>query len=635
MKFSLSELKLGTQIRIALLIFLLGLVTANLLSTVALLNSRLDLQQQEKRNFAAASLSLAQTSLRHSDDTLQKSLVEDMAVAQTEAAVGLYDESGVRLSTLSLSGDTAALGLLPTNASQSNKSMPAASSIESGIQILHRSDREYLAAEVPLIRRSAAGQQPKPSFYLILIEGKSPFFTQQNYYVFAFQGASILLCVLFIHFFSRWLIYPYNQIETMAKASSLIMKNASNQSEQQNLVRTFQTAIDELKEKEQELQQMNQLERERAEGYERLSARIVTSMPSGLIAIDPKGRLIVANEQAYRILNVEPKAEMSDEQGYSAFFQSAPDLIKLVDDSLKNGRTYRRQEITLDVQNKGQRMLEVSISPLGKGYQDIHGALCLLADITEVSALREQMRIRENLASLGEMAAGIAHEFKNSLATIQGFAQLIESSGGDIANRKEIAASLADETRHLTQMVSDFLRFARPEQMQSEEVDLDELIRDCVDSVDDLRQETDVAILITGHFPAINGDLMMLRHAFLNLFRNAIEAMNGAPKRDLNIAAATSHDAFGRPCATIEISDTGYGIPSDALSKIFIPFFSTKSRGYGIGLAIVQKVFSGHGGSVDVTSIEGSGTTFHCRLPITTTATDSAKPKTEPATQHL
>src|SRR5882724_11314949 len=103
--FKIGELKLGTQIRIALLIFLLALVTANLLSTVSMLQGRLELENQERHNFAAQSLSLAQTALRHSDDAIAKSLIEDMAVAQIDAAVGLYDQNGIRINSATLNGD--------------------------------------------------------------------------------------------------------------------------------------------------------------------------------------------------------------------------------------------------------------------------------------------------------------------------------------------------------------------------------------------------------------------------------------------------------------------------------------------------------------------------------------------------
>jgi signal transduction histidine kinase len=307
-----------------------------------------------------------------------------------------------------------------------------------------------------------------------------------------------------------------------------------------------------------------------------------------------------------------PTVNAESEQTYQNLFRSCPALIELSKECLSTGRTFRRQEVVAEIKDKGRRILEISISPIGKGYQDIHGALCLLADITEINALREQMQVRENLASLGEMSAGIAHEFKNSLATIQGFAQLIENTG----TMAEISAALIDETRHLTQMVTDFLRFARPQEFQSMEVDLDQLIRDCVEELENLAEENDVIVSINGKIPNATGDEMMLRHSLLNLLRNAIEAMTGQPKRELNICGEIGNDAFGKPCAMIHVADTGCGIPGDILAKIFIPFFSTKSKGYGIGLAIVQKVFSGHGGHIEVISVEGEGTTFHCRLPL-------------------
>ena len=122
--FKIGELKLGTQIRIALLIFLLALVTANLLSTVSMLESRLELERQERHNFAAQSLSLATTAMRHNDDAITKSLIEDLAIAQTDAAVGVYDENGIRINSATLNGDNLALRLLPQTAWRESNAMP-------------------------------------------------------------------------------------------------------------------------------------------------------------------------------------------------------------------------------------------------------------------------------------------------------------------------------------------------------------------------------------------------------------------------------------------------------------------------------------------------------------------------------
>jgi signal transduction histidine kinase len=209
----------------------------------------------------------------------------------------------------------------------------------------------------------------------------------------------------------------------------------------------------------------------------------------------------------------------------------------------------------------------------------------LLTDITEVTELREQVALKNNLESLGEMSAGLAHEFKNAIATLQGYAQLLQNM------------ELLNEVRNLSSMVTAFLNFARPQPLQLEEVPVADLIRDCADELAPLALEVDVDQSII-----IRADERMLRLALLNLMRNAAEA---APEGRVFVRARES---------TIEVRDTGPGIPTADLQKIFIPFFTTKAKGHGIGLALAHRIVTQHGGTLTATNSPEGGAVFTIRL---------------------
>jgi len=238
--------------------------------------------------------------------------------------------------------------------------------------------------------------------------------------------------------------------------------------------------------------------------------------------------------------------------------------------------------------------------------QDRAGALlgtaCLISDLTEMSNMAQQVRLQENMASLGEMSAGIAHEFKNSLATISGYSQML--AGGPDPETREFAQKIALETGNLTRIVTDFLNFARPRGMQREPLDLRAMLEDCA-------RENGVTLTMQ-NVPApctVVADPTALRQVFSNLMRNSKEAER--PGTAIAITAQTENKGNQQ---LIRISDNGSGIPQDKLAKIFIPFFTTKAEGTGLGLALVHRIVTDHGGAVSVSSNQ-TGTTFTIALP--------------------
>jgi signal transduction histidine kinase len=301
---------------------------------------------------------------------------------------------------------------------------------------------------------------------------------------------------------------------------------------------------------------------------------------------------------------------------YSDVLGAGSPLTRLLASCLQEGRTFQREEVEHRTAKGEIRHLGVTISPTAPPHTPgapakprAGGALCLLSDLTELTALQKQVRLQENMAALGEMSAGIAHEFKNALATISGYAQMIRDEAGT-GETAESAERILKETRALTHVVTEFLRFARPLELSRETVALEPL----VDQVARETRETVAGATIRkeGAFAEVQGDDGLLRQALLNLARNAAEAATAHSSSAEVILRGAVENGWQR----VAVADNGPGIPPDSLDKVFLPFFTTKTNGTGLGLAVVQKIALQHGGRVEATNRTGGGAEFILWLPL-------------------
>jgi signal transduction histidine kinase len=276
----------------------------------------------------------------------------------------------------------------------------------------------------------------------------------------------------------------------------------------------------------------------------------------------------------------------------------------LIARTLRERGTLRRVEAEYHTPAGERRVIGLTVSQVNDRGGALMGTACLISDLTEIADLTRQVRLQENMASLGEMSAGIAHEFKNSLATISGYAQMLS---GDSASpeAREFGNKIGDETNNLTRIVTDFLNFAKPQGMNRETIALRPMLEACA-------RESGIAADLSA-VPtdmAVSGDSTALRQVFSNLMRNSLEA---ASKDVAAQVVIQSEEEDGR--ARIRLKDNGTGIPQERLSKIFIPFFTTKSKGTGLGLALVHRIITDHGGAISVESSE-DGTIFTVVLPM-------------------
>lgn len=448
-------------------------------------------------------------------------------------------------------------------------------------------------------------------------------------YLFSYQIIALVLGIGLVFLLIRWLLRPYRRMVEAARGSPVRASSAISEGE--FVAQTFQALVEQLQANEKELAHLHELERRRADRSERFSERLIANIPSGLISIDSKGIVTSVNAHAIKIFVGEPSSNsiqssqiqtgelLSPIVDYRSFFSSSPRMVKMISDCLDKALAFRREEVALALPGGRLRRVGLSISPICDASQNIEGALCLMTDITEVIELRERMKLKDNLASLGEMAAGLAHEFKNSLATIHGYIQLLEAQTGGAASagvrRATLEASL-NEVKLLSKLVTDFLNFARPQDLNLISVDLRSIVETSVNEISPQLAQNSISLRIEGEFPQLPGDESLLRRALTNLLRNAAEAIDPhAVEKHIVVTGAVDVGSDYR-YAHIRVGDTGTGISSDDLPNVFIPFFTTKSRGYGIGLALVQKILVGHGGDVSVEKSDSSGTVFHCRLPL-------------------
>ena len=342
----------------------------------------------------------------------------------------------------------------------------------------------------------------------------------------------------------------------------------------------------------------------RAITSEQLNGQIVESLAAGLLVVDRDGRVEILNPAGHRMLGAPGDVVGRD---YRAFLADVPELQELIARCLATAAPVPRRRIPC---SRGEvTQLAVTVSPLSADGSS-QGAICLFSDLTQMLELEEQLRLKEALARVGELTAGIAHEFRNGLATIHGYSRLIRPE--DLpATYRPYVAGIRQETEALGHVVTNFLNFARPEQVIFLPVDLEAVIHRAADELaNDLPPQT--VVDVSGEFGHLEGDEVLLRQVFGNLIRNAAEACQTAgvaPRIEI------CGQGDGRTCR-ITVDDNGPGVPELARTKIFQPFFTTRSRGTGLGLSIVQKLVVTHNGRVTVGDSPLGGASFQIVFPL-------------------
>jgi len=415
-----------------------------------------------------------------------------------------------------------------------------------------------------------------------------------------------------------WLMRRLRQTLTPGSAETFRPINSSDTS---FTLAAYQGVIQRLKEQEAELQRLRQTARQQAAETENISEAVLSNLTSGVVLFNTTGLVVQANAAGKTILGYASPLHLhardvfkgvsglrSTDQVHSP---GSAALLEALENCVREGRPARRLEADYTAPAGQRRILGITLSPVRSAKGEPLGAACLISDLTDISELARQMRLKENLAALGEMSAGIAHEFKNSLATISGYAQMLRDTP-DADTVQQFARKITAEADNLARIVTEFLNFARPS--AADLGDGTAPVREAIDvlsTIQQCAQEYKLDLQLSGFEEThmLSGDPTLLRQVFSNLLRNSAEAARNGQRTRVEVQAQAVSGQL-----RLSLRDNGCGIPRDKLSKIFIPFFTTKAQGTGLGLALVHRIVTQHGGSISVAS-DDSGTTFTLQFP--------------------
>ncbi len=344
-----------------------------------------------------------------------------------------------------------------------------------------------------------------------------------------------------------------------------------------------------------------------------LKENIIQSISSGLVALDEHGKVIAFNRGAERIFSVDPR---------DAIQGDINDIIPFIKPYLKVTNPNKFIQLSQKSIDGQQIDLLLNISPLKDQDGSKKGEILVFQDTTRIREMEREVKRMEDLAMLGELAAGIAHEIRNPLASISGSIQVLNDSLSKKATRinKRLMEIILREVDRLNHLVNDFLQFARPQRIEIEEFDLNQLIMDTLYIFQNSQNWSQNLAVETKFFSPlkINSDPQQLKQIFWNIFLNACEAMPKGGFVCVSTDKIKESSGSGEyiDSVRIKVEDNGPGINTKVIKDIFKPFSTTKKGGSGLGLAIVKRIVGGLGGNVSGQNLAGGGMAIAITLPL-------------------
>jgi PAS domain S-box-containing protein len=391
-------------------------------------------------------------------------------------------------------------------------------------------------------------------------------------------------------------------IEELAEAfERFTQKAAKLQASYSKLKRHVSAVNRELEEKNRTLRhKIDELDATRA-----YLNNVLESMGSGVIAVDQDGRITTFNAAAEYMTGFRRDEVLGCL--YREVFPERDEGCAAILLSLETDAPHVFKERTLQRQDGRAVPVGVSSSPLSDGNGAISGALEIFHDLTEVRRLEERIRRADRLAALGEMAATVAHEIRNPLGGIEGFAALLERDLGETPAQCEMARQIVQGTRSLNRIVTGLLDFTRPVELRLRCANLSEVVDAALAVAEQEMRAAHPGVSVIREFPGettVTIDPEQIYGVVLNLARNAWQALGADGRIDVTI------EARGDEAVALRVRDTGCGMTEETRRRLFSPFFTTKQTGTGLGLSIVRKIIEAHGGTIEVETAPGQGTTF-------------------------
>jgi len=357
----------------------------------------------------------------------------------------------------------------------------------------------------------------------------------------------------------------------------------------------------ELRTKADELERMRQF-----------SENILESLNDGLAVLDRDGRVVRWNRQLEELYGMRHEDAVG-RRVQDLFDAQMVQMIRKAGDGAPEGAAFYKIPMTTRHEAARRLLVNIGATPLRDSHDTVVGTIVIIEDISSRVQLEEQLQISEKMASIGLLAAGVAHEVNTPLTGISSFTQMLLESAQPDDPSTQVLEKIERQTFRAAKIVNGLLNLARPAQVDSGPCDINAVINDVLTLLEHQFRTGSIQVRkeLAAVPPTVQGIEHKLQQVFLNLFLNSRDAM---PKGGW-LTIVTRADAHG---AVIEVGDTGTGIPAEQLSRIYDPFFTTKEigKGTGLGLSITYGIVQEHGGTITCESQVGQGTRFSIRLPL-------------------
>ncbi|MDH3743473.1 MAG: ATP-binding protein [Acidobacteriota bacterium] len=397
---------------------------------------------------------------------------------------------------------------------------------------------------------------------------------------------------LLLMFFLRHLLAPWDQL--LAHAQRVRPRDEYSEDETAFLVSSFERALEAL------------AGRSESDEIAALEGILGPSLESGLLLIGREAEVLALNPAGAELLGLE--APEAPDVPLREFLAPHPQLFDLISSAAKSSEAAKRQEIEITAHGES-RPLGLTLYPLKRDGAPPRGHLMLFADLTEIRQKAREERISVSLTQVSELAAGVAHEMRNGLATIRGYLALAERKP-DEDSLREYLTDLRRESDHLQRVLEDFLTFARPGSTRMEALDLETLARRA--AADPTLADLEVRVSSAPGVTSIQGDPQLLERAIRNLLHNAAEAERQVRSSGpLEVALERDGDDV-----ILQIADHGAGIPEEIRERLFEPFVTGRPDGVGLGLSLAHRIVTLHSGRLRLEDRQGGGTLAVVELPV-------------------
>jgi PAS domain S-box-containing protein len=628
-----------SQIRLSLVIFIVFLILLNFGTEYLFQRTKQVLRDQTDQLLSTVAFSASISWGRNSNNVLRKNLLE-LSFKSGINRISLISPDGTPLISSSGIPSSEELhtfrGLKPESVRQIQNSNigQEAGAIFTDFYSDHQGNT-YLACYTPLEISVESNTSGTPKMIWVLAEKDVTTFasmekmSQINMWV-RIGGLFVIVFVTLL--LIKNLLRPYRQMVKKAESENIIPEASRGEKEGEldSAVNIFEQVIRELKQKEKTLQVLYQQTDRKAKDLASYNEYILKSMTSGMVICNEHGEIVQINQPAEAILGIS-KSFVKGKR-YKVAFREKDPLCTAIGTTLSEQKAYSIPEVEITSGNGESRWISINSTVIKDEQDRMLGVVVFLNDFTEIKKLEQEIAFKDKMASLGEMSSGLAHELRNSMGAIIGFAKLLLKRKTDPKSQSQALDGIVKEAMNMETMLKSFLAFAKPLSLKIGEIALKDIVEECHVSVKETLKESRIAFKVDSdpEPSPMWGDRILLKQCFQNLIQNSIDAMPRGG--EINIRLREKQKGTRDRLLTVEISDTGCGIPKEIQEKIFHPFFTSKENGTGLGLSIVKKIVSLHNGKIELESEPSQGTTIRIYLPIQIPSTElaeqaSAKPQ--------